>query len=105
MVIKFYCKCGKKVSVPDSERNMEGVCPRCGEVVSLKDADPTTIEREPLQVIDIDGARVLFEDGWGLVRASNTQPALVLRFEALSESRLSEIRNLVESAVAEIRDD
>ena len=54
------------------------------------------------KVIDIDGVRVLFEDGWGLVRASNTQPALVLRFEALSESRLSEIRNLVESVLADI---
>jgi len=48
-------------------------------------------------VIDIDGARILFDDGWGLVRASNTQPALVLRFEALSESRLKEIRKVVES--------
>ena len=35
-------------------------------------------------VIDIDGVRVLFPDGWGLVRASNTQPALVLRFEAMT---------------------
>jgi len=59
--------------------------------------------RKGYNVIDIDGVRVLFEDGWGLVRASNTQPALVLRFEALSESRLAEIRNLVESVVADIR--
>jgi phosphomannomutase/phosphoglucomutase len=50
-------------------------------------------------VIDVDGVRVKFEDGWGLVRASNTQPALVLRFEALSESRLNEIRHLVEEKV------
>ncbi len=34
------------------------------------------------KVIDVDGARVLFGDGWGLIRASNTQPALVLRAEA-----------------------
>jgi phosphomannomutase/phosphoglucomutase len=50
-------------------------------------------------VIDVDGARVKFEDGWGLVRASNTQPLLVLRFEALSESRLQEIKKLVEDNV------
>jgi phosphomannomutase/phosphoglucomutase len=50
-------------------------------------------------VIDVDGVRVKFEDGWGLVRASNTQPALVLRFEALSESRLQEIKRLVEDNV------
>jgi phosphomannomutase/phosphoglucomutase len=43
-------------------------------------------------VIDVDGARVLFEGGWGLVRASNTQPVLVLRFEAMDETRLDEIR-------------
>jgi phosphomannomutase/phosphoglucomutase len=45
-------------------------------------------------VIDVDGARVLFEGGWGLVRASNTQPVLVLRFEAVDERRLQEIRKL-----------
>jgi len=55
-------------------------------------------------VIDIDGVRVLFDDGWGLVRASNTQPALVLRFEAVSEKRLAEIRDLVESVLKGIRD-
>ncbi len=55
------------------------------------------------EVIDIDGARVLFGDGWGLVRASNTQPALVLRFEALSEERLGVIRETVESALEKIK--
>lgn len=46
------------------------------------------------RVIDIDGARVDFADGWGLIRASNTQPVLVLRFEAKTERRLEEIRSL-----------
>lgn len=54
------------------------------------------------KVIDIDGARVLFDDGWGLVRASNTQPALVLRFEALSEPRLDEIRSYMEGVVKDL---
>ena len=44
------------------------------------------------EVIDVDGARVLFGDGWGLIRASNTQPVLVLRVEARAEERLTEIR-------------
>lgn len=48
------------------------------------------------KTVDIDGVRVEFPDGWGLIRASNTQPALVLRFEAQTEERLSEIRSLVE---------
>ncbi len=47
------------------------------------------------QVNDIDGVRILFGDGWGLVRASNTQPVLVLRFEARTEERLNELKNLV----------
>jgi len=52
-------------------------------------------------VLDIDGARVDFGDGaWGLCRASNTQPVLVLRFEANTESRLAAIRSEVESVVA-----
>ncbi len=47
------------------------------------------------RVIDIDGARVEFGDGWGLVRASNTQPAVVVRFEARSAERLEEIRAMM----------
>jgi phosphomannomutase/phosphoglucomutase len=43
-------------------------------------------------VIDVDGVRVLFGDGWGLIRASNTQPVLVLRFEARSAERRDQIR-------------
>ncbi|HHP7236304.1 MAG TPA: phosphomannomutase/phosphoglucomutase [Desulfobacterales bacterium] len=55
------------------------------------------------RVIDIDGVRVLFPDGWGLVRASNTSPVIVLRFEAQSESRLQEIQALVESVIEKAR--
>jgi phosphomannomutase/phosphoglucomutase len=49
------------------------------------------------EVIDVDGARVLFGDGWGLVRASNTEPVLVARYEARSPERLEEIRGAMES--------
>jgi phosphomannomutase/phosphoglucomutase len=52
-------------------------------------------------VIDIDGARILFDSGWGLVRASNTQPVLVLRFEATDERNLEHIKTIVEKRVAE----
>ena len=50
-------------------------------------------------IIDVDGVRVKFDDGWGLVRASNTQPVLVLRFEALTERRLQAIKKLIEDRV------
>jgi phosphomannomutase/phosphoglucomutase len=49
--------------------------------------------------IDVDGVRVDFGDGWGLVRASNTQPALVLRFEADTPERLDQIKQEVEKIV------
>jgi phosphomannomutase/phosphoglucomutase len=48
------------------------------------------------EVIDVDGARVLFGDGWGLLRASNTQPVLVLRYEARSEGGLRRIQQTME---------
>jgi phosphomannomutase/phosphoglucomutase len=47
-------------------------------------------------VIDVDGARVLFGDGWGLIRASNTEPVLVARYEARTPERLEEIRSTME---------
>jgi phosphomannomutase/phosphoglucomutase len=52
------------------------------------------------QVNTIDGARITFAEGWALVRASNTQPALVLRFEASDTAALSRIRTLVEQRLA-----
>ncbi|MEE9912620.1 MAG: phosphomannomutase/phosphoglucomutase [Deltaproteobacteria bacterium] len=51
-------------------------------------------------VIDIDGVRIPFEDGWALVRSSNTQPVIVLRFEASSAEKLQKIRGEVESLFA-----
>ena len=54
------------------------------------------------QTITVDGVRVVFPDGWGLVRASNTQPMLVMRFEALTEARLNEIRKLMEDKINEL---
>jgi phosphomannomutase / phosphoglucomutase len=47
-------------------------------------------------LVDIDGVRLEFPDGWGLIRASNTQPALVLRYEAATPERLKEIKDIVE---------
>jgi phosphomannomutase/phosphoglucomutase len=54
-------------------------------------------------LITIDGVRAIFDDGWGLIRASNTQPALVLRFEAISTARMNAIRSLIESELADAK--
>ena len=53
----------------------------------------------------IDGARISFKHGWGLVRASNTQPVIVLRFEAASEESLAAIRGQVEAVLQEVLQD
>jgi phosphomannomutase/phosphoglucomutase len=55
--------------------------------------------REKYQVIDVDGVRVLFGDGWGLVRSSNTQPVLVARCEAKTPARLEEIAGIMKDAM------
>ncbi len=59
--------------------------------------------RRTHDVVDVDGARINFGDGWGLVRASNTQPVLVLRFEATTLERRDQLRAEVERVVAEAR--
>ncbi len=58
--------------------------------------------RKTHKIIDVDGVRIPFGDGWGLLRSSNTQPVLVLRFEALTEERLHVIRETVEKVLHDI---
>jgi phosphomannomutase / phosphoglucomutase len=52
------------------------------------------------KTVEVDGVRVLFPEGWGLVRASNTQPVLVMRFEATTPELLNRYRSEVEAVVA-----
>jgi phosphomannomutase/phosphoglucomutase len=60
--------------------------------------------RSRYKTVDVDGARVLFPEGWGLVRASNTQPVLVMRFEASTQELLNQYRSEVEAVVAQAVD-
>lgn len=57
------------------------------------------LTERPKEVITVDGVRAIFKDGWGLIRASNTQPVLVMRFEAGSTASLEAIRALMEQEV------
>jgi phosphomannomutase/phosphoglucomutase len=59
--------------------------------------------RQRYKVVDVDGVRAIFEHGWGLVRASNTQPVLVMRFEATTDRLLSEYRAELEGMVADAK--
>jgi phosphomannomutase/phosphoglucomutase len=52
--------------------------------------------------LDVDGVRIRFDDGWGLVRASNTQPVIVVRFEAKTQERMEEIKGTVLSKLQEL---
>ncbi|MBA3036836.1 MAG: phosphomannomutase/phosphoglucomutase, partial [Desulfobacterium sp.] len=108
-LLEIISKTGKKISellsdIPKtfSTPEIRVDCPDDKKFILVKKV--TEHFRKLNNVIDIDGVRVLFEDGWGLVRASNTQPALVLRFEAISDKRLMEIKDLVESTLAKIRE-
>ncbi len=56
-----------------------------------------------LEIIDVDGVRVVWPDGWGLIRASNTTPILVVRYEAKIKPRLEEIRALIDGTIADAK--
>jgi phosphomannomutase/phosphoglucomutase len=77
----------------------------CPDDVKFRVADGVRdrFRAEGRDLIDTDGVRVKFPHGWGLLRASNTQPVLVLRFEAQSPAELAEYRRAVEDVVAEVR--
>jgi phosphomannomutase/phosphoglucomutase len=77
----------------------------CADDVKFKIADRVRerFRTRGYEIVDVDGVRVRFPHGWGLVRASNTQPALVLRFEAETPAELAEYRRTVEEAVAAAR--
>ena len=77
---------------------VEAVTQRFQEIEKTQDLDTAALPIREL--ITIDGIRVRFDNGWGLIRASNTQPALVLRFEAWSPDQLSQIREYLESELA-----
>ncbi len=87
-VPKYYSTAETRIPCTDQDK--------FGVVERLRDEFQKTHE-----VIDVDGARVLFAGGWGLVRASNTQPVIVARCEAKTESELEEISATMKKALCE----
>jgi phosphomannomutase/phosphoglucomutase len=57
------------------------------------------LPQKPKEVITVDGLRAVFDNGWGLIRASNTQPVLVMRFEANNPTTLESIKTMMETVV------
>jgi phosphomannomutase/phosphoglucomutase len=76
----------------------------CPEEIKFKIVSEAQKAFSDYRVNTIDGARITFEKGWGLIRASNTQPVLVMRFEAEKEDLLKQYQQIVESRIAEIKD-
>jgi phosphomannomutase/phosphoglucomutase len=75
----------------------------CPDEVKFKVIEQAQRSFKEYQVNTLDGVRITFPNGWGLVRASNTQPVLVMRFEAGTSQELSDYRSIVEDKIKEIR--
>jgi len=75
----------------------------CAEEVKFKIAEAAKSSFPEFEVNTLDGVRIRFEHGWGLVRASNTQPVLVMRFEASSPALLEEYQSLVEGRIEALK--
>jgi phosphomannomutase / phosphoglucomutase len=80
---------------------IEFICPDEKKFKVIEQAT-AFFQKQGYEVVTIDGARIEFPDGWGLLRASNTSPKLVMRVEADTEARVAEIRALIEAKVAEL---
>ncbi|MBI5048858.1 MAG: phosphomannomutase/phosphoglucomutase [Deltaproteobacteria bacterium] len=85
-----------RVDCPDDKKF--GVIDRLSEMLGQKQENIPAIR----DIIGIDGLRIVFDNGWALIRASNTQPVLVLRFEAATEQGLQEIKTLVEGRLIKV---
>jgi phosphomannomutase / phosphoglucomutase len=75
----------------------------CPEEIKFKIIEEAQKAFPEYVVNPLDGARISFSDGWGLVRASNTQPVLVMRFEATNHAKLEEYQKLVTERIEEIK--
>ena len=80
---------------------------RCPDEVKFKVVErfKQKLQDQNYNLITVDGVRVEVEDGWGLVRASNTEPALVLRFEASNQNRLREIEGWILGEVRKVMEE
>lgn len=91
---------------PDSVNTPELTCSlQEGENFTFVEQLKSTAKFEDAKIITIDGIRVEYKDGWGLVRASNTTPSLVLRFEADDDEALERIKNIFKEQMLKIKED
>ncbi len=106
-LLEILSKTGKKVSELLADVPKSCVTPEiridCPDALKFKATEAVKkYFQKDYRTIETDGVRILFSDGWGLVRASNTQPVLVLRFEASTPETLRVTREMVEGALKAI---
>ena len=93
-------------ALPDSVTTPElNISVSEGENFQIMEAMASSAKFDGAKIITIDGVRAEFEDGWGLVRASNTTPSLVMRFEADTEEVLQRIQNSFREQLLKIKPD
>lgn len=108
-LLEILSKSGKKLSeilsdVPESFNTPE-IRVDCPDNIKFQVVEKVkNYFQKDYEIIDIDGVRVKFDNGWGLVRASNTQPVLVLRFESSTKDGLNSIKSFVEKIVEDTMD-
>lgn len=93
--LEIISKSGKTIAeifedIPKLEATPEIVLSAPDDLKFKMIEEMTEILQKDYEIVTVDGARVIFENGWGLVRASNTQPAVTLRFEAYTRDQISE---------------
>jgi phosphomannomutase/phosphoglucomutase len=87
------------------EDHKDGIVRRLAERISLlvgNGSMPADLQQETTHVVTLDGLRLTGRNGWGLIRASNTEPALILRFEAANEALMNTYRSFMETELAQV---
>ena len=95
-----------RISCPDEHKH--AIVQRLAERISsmlASGAVPAELREEVEGVVTLDGLRLTGGHGWGLIRASNTEPALILRFEAASRDKMQQLQTFLEDQMAAVQRD
>jgi phosphomannomutase/phosphoglucomutase len=90
----------EEIKVSTTEEQKFALVERLKELLQNPPSDFPKIK----EIIDVDGVRVIFDEGWGLVRASNTTPVLVTRFESTDKQKAKEYENKLNNLIAKAKE-
>lgn len=89
----------EEIKVETTEEEKFGLMEKVKELLQNPPSDFPHIK----EIVAVDGVRVIFDEGWGLVRASNTTPVLVTRFESISEAKAVEYETKLNELILEAK--